>query len=263
MNLPKLITEVTELARMAGTFIREESTKIQTVDIEQKGLHDLVSYVDRGAEQMILKGLQDILPGSGYLAEETGRTDEREWCWIVDPLDGTTNFVHKIPLYSISIGLQRHKKLVGAVVYEVNLDECFYAWGHGEVFLNGKPIRVSECKTMNDSLIATGFPYYDFSRLKPYLALFEDLVKNTQGIRRLGSAAVDLAYVACGRFEAFYEYGLHPWDMAAGVFLVECAGGKVSGFAGEKEVVFGKDILASNGHLHDTLLEKTGKYFRD
>ncbi len=261
MNLPVLTQQLVNLTRAVGKFIRDESKRFKRSDIEAKGLHDLVSYVDRTAEKMLLEEMRKLVPGSCFIAEESGETENAEWRWIVDPLDGTTNFLHKIPLYSISIALQQNGKTVIGLVYEVNLDECFYAWAKGHAYLNGNPIHVSECASIQDSLIATGFPYYDFSRLKPYMAFFEDLVRNSHGIRRLGSAAVDLAYVACGRFEAFYEYGLHPWDVAGGVFIVECAGGKVTGFTGEEEVVFGKDILATNNLVHNEFLQKISQYF--
>lgn len=261
MNYSIITQQVVNLCRGVGKFIKDESLIIQSTDIELKGLHDLVSYVDRGAEELLIGELKKLVPEAGFIAEESGIVESAKYRWIIDPLDGTTNFVHKIPIFSISIALQEDSKTVIGVVYEINLDECFYAWKNCGAFLNGKPIHVSTTNLLSDSLIATGFPYYDFTRLKPYLALFEYLITNTHGIRRLGSAAVDLAYVACGRFEAFYEYGLHPWDVAAGAFIVERAGGQLSGFNEETEVVFGKDILASNALVHSKLLEIIKKYF--
>jgi len=263
MNYNTITQQVVNLCRGVGKFIQDESRKFKTSNIEEKGLHDLVSYVDRTTEQMLIGELKKLIPTAGFIAEESGIIIAEEYRWIIDPLDGTTNFVHKIPVYSISIALQKNGKTVVGVVYEVNRDECFYAWDHGAAFLNGQPIHVSPTNTLSDSLIATGFPYNDFSRLKSYLSFFEELITNTRGIRRLGSAAVDLAYVACGRFEAFYEYGLHPWDVAAGAFIVARAGGKLSGFNGEEDVVFGKDIVASNALVHDELLAKMKIYFTD
>jgi myo-inositol-1(or 4)-monophosphatase len=262
MNYSIITQQVVILCREVGKFIKEESGKIKHSDIEEKGLHDLVSYVDKTAEQMLIAELKKMIPEAGFIAEESGIVESATYRWIIDPLDGTTNFIHKIPLFSISIALQKDGITKLGVVYEINQDECFYAWKDGPAYLNDSTIHVSQTTTLSDSLIATGFPYYDFSQLKPYLAFFEDLITNTRGIRRLGSAAVDLVYVACGRFEAFYEYGLHPWDVAAGVFIVGRAGGQLSGFDGEGDVVFGKDILATNGLVHQEILFKIKSHFR-
>ncbi|MBU1008813.1 MAG: inositol monophosphatase [Bacteroidetes bacterium] len=256
-----LTTEVILLSRRVGGFIREQRQVFQFSYVEEKGLHDLVSYVDRQAEQMLIEGLQALLPESGFIAEESGTKPGNKYCWIVDPLDGTTNFVHGVPVFAISIALQYLDQTVVGLVYEINLDECFYAFQGGKAMLNGVEISVSKAASLDKSLLATGFPYYDFTRLKPYMGLFAELVETSRGMRRLGSAAVDLAYVACGRFEAFYEYGLHPWDVAAGAFIVTQAGGRLSDFNGGKEVVFGKEILATNGLVHDEFLVRTAKYF--
>lgn len=262
MNYSVIAQQVVHVCRKVGAFIKEESGRIKQTDIEEKGLHDLVSYVDRTAEQMLMEALKKMVPDAGFIAEESGTVESVKYRWIIDPLDGTTNFIHKIPLFSISIALQEDGKTVIGVVYEINQDECFYAWKDGNAFLNGNPIHVSSTNSLSDSLIATGFPYYDFSRLKPYLSFFEYLLKNTRGIRRLGSAAVDLAYVACGRFEAFYEYGLHPWDVAAGAFIVVQAGGQLSGFDGSDDVVFGKDILATNTLVHKEISGRINENFK-
>ncbi len=256
-----LTLQVADIAKEAANFIRQHAGKLAAGDIEHKGLHDMVSFVDRGAEMQIKQALSQLLPESGFIAEESGTTLASTFNWIIDPLDGTTNFVHGIPVYSVSIALQEDSEIVSGVVLEVNTGECFYAWKNGQAMLNGKPIRVSEAAALNDSLIATGFPYHDFSRMQPYLQLFDRLMRQSRGIRRLGSAAVDLAYVACGRFEVFYEYGLHPWDVAAGAFIVERAGGRLSGFDGSAEVIFGKDIIASNGLVHEEMLSLTKNLF--
>jgi myo-inositol-1(or 4)-monophosphatase len=261
MELERLTNSVVKLSQEVANFIHNQSKLFKTSDVEEKGAHDLVSYVDRTAEEMILKGLASIFPEAGFLAEESGKNLAEIYNWIVDPLDGTTNFVHGIPLYAISIALQQNQETIAGVVLEVNLNECFYAWKSGPAYLNGKQIQVSKTTRLTDSLIATGFPYADFSKMNAYLGLFNELMRTTRGLRRLGSAAVDLAYVACGRFDVFYEYGLKPWDMAAGAFIVEQAGGKLSGFDGSQGVVFGKDIIASNGLTHDEMLKITGKYF--
>ncbi|MDN5349950.1 MAG: monophosphatase [Bacteroidales bacterium] len=255
-----LTLSVADIAKKAGAFIREQSFKFNPEMAEQKGLHDLVSYVDRTSEEMILAALNKLLPEAGFIAEESGTKAAAEYNWIVDPLDGTTNFVHGVPIYSVSIALQQNDKIVSAVVYEVSRNECFYAWQGSQAFLNEKAIAVSPTITLANSLLATGFPYKDFSRMEGYLQLFDDLMRNSRGLRRLGSAAVDLAYVACGRFEAFYEYGLNPWDVAAGAFIVEQAGGQLADFSSGENWLFGGEICASNKHTHNELLIKIKKY---
>lgn len=247
--------KVVELARETGELIREESKRFTMDAVEQKGLHDYVSYVDKQAERMIVAGLNKILPDSGFIVEEgTVAPGNSEYKWIVDPLDGTTNFIHGLPPYSISIALMHQRKLVLGVVYEVTLDECFYSWLGGPVYLNGNEVTVSDAPQLSQCLIATGFPYTDFSRMRQFMVTLEYFMKNSHGLRRLGSAAVDLAYVACGRFDAFYEYGLNPWDVAAGAFLVQQAGGKTADFSGNGDYVFGKEIVASNAKVFDEFM---------
>ena len=261
MNLKELTQEVCWLCRKVGIFIQQQSTLLKAEQIEHKGLHDMVSYVDRMAEQLLMEKLAILLPESGFIAEESGESKAAVYNWIIDPIDGTTNFIHHIPIYSISIALQRNNDLVLGVVYEINSDSCFYSWEGGTVFLNGKPIVVSTQTDLSDSLLATGFPYRDFSLQKPYLALFADLMQHTRGIRRLGSAAVDLAFVACGRYEAYFEYALHPWDVAAGTFLVRQAGGVVTTLGGNDNPVYGRSILAANPKIHKKMREKIRLYF--
>lgn len=261
MNLKELTQEVCLLCREAGVFVQQQSTLIKAEQIEHKGLHDMVSYVDRMAEQLLMEKLTSLLPESGFIAEESGESKAAVYNWIIDPIDGTTNFIHHIPVYSISIALQRNNDLILGVVYEINSDSCFYSCEGSAVFLNGKPIAVSAQTDLENSLIATGFPYRDFSLLKPYLALFADLMQHTRGIRRLGSAAVDLAFVACGRYDAYFEYALHPWDVAAGTFLVRQAGGVVTTFSSDTNPVYGRSILAANPKIHEKMCEKISLYF--
>lgn len=181
--------------------------------------------------------------------------------WIIDPLDGTTNFIHSLPVYSISVALtDRDERLIG-VVYEINQKECFYAWKGGQACLNGSVIHASKTETLNDSLLATGFPYTDYGRMDHYLQLLGYLLQNSRGLRRFGSAAVDLAYVACGRFDGFYEYGLNPWDVAAGSLIVERAGGRVTDFSGKGNFIYGKEIIAANPLVCNALLHALRKYF--
>jgi myo-inositol-1(or 4)-monophosphatase len=211
---------------------------------------------------MLVNALSVLLPGSGFLVEENTSTVKGEkYNWIIDPLDGTTNFIHGVPIFSISIALTEYDEVVSGVVLEVNSGECFYASKGFGAYLNGEKIKVSNRNNMNETLLATGFPYYDYSLMASYMELFSYFIKNTRGLRRLGSAAVDLAWVACGRFDAFYEYGLNPWDIAAGAFIVEEAGGKSTDFKGNRTGLNGSRILSSNGILHAEFLEVIQKYF--
>ena len=254
MNTERLCIQVCDLAKKAGAFIRQERRTFSTVDVKYKGSNDLVSYVDKETESMLVNGLSRILPDSGFITEEnTSTVKGKSFTWIIDPLDGTTNFVHGIPCYCISIALMSGDEIVIGVIYEVNLDECFYAFKNGGAYLNGNKISVSTTDKLKESLIATGFPYSDYSRLKEYMTLFNHLLYNTHGVRRLGSAAVDLAYVACGRFEGFYEYGLNSWDVTAGAFIVMEAGGKVSDFSGGNKFIFGREIVACNSNVFEEL----------
>ncbi len=248
--LEELCHNVVELAREVGIFIKMEEQQVSTKDIEEKSLNSLVSYVDKQAEERLVEGLSLLLNEAGFIAEE-GTSDKvgNTYNWIIDPLDGTTNFLHRLPTYSVSIALKRKDKIVLGVVYEVNRDECFYAWEDSAAYLNGNIIRVSNTNTLSNSLLATGFPYYDYQRSDNYFDLLKSFARTTRGIRRIGSAAVDLVYTACGRFDGFFEYSLHAWDVAAGAFIVQQAGGHISDFSGQDNWLFGKEIIASNGKL--------------
>ena len=260
--MEQLTKKVIEIAKQAGEFIRQQRKTFTPDKIEFKGLNDLVSYVDKTAEEIIVAGLQHVLPEAGFITEEKtiSKLGER-YNWIIDPLDGTTNFIHGLPVYSVSIALQEYDELVIGVVYEINQDECFYAWKGSEAYLNGNVIQVSACKCIDESLLATGFPYYDFKKQPAYIALFTDLMKSCHGLRRLGSAAVDLAYTACGRFDAYYEYNLNPWDVAAGILIVRQAGGDVVNFKGGDEILNSRELLATNGKVTGEMLETIQKHF--
>lgn len=255
MNLEQLCTEAIRIIKETGQFIREENKKLQNKDIQTKGLHNYVTYVDKTAEQQLVTALSRLIPSCGFITEEdTISQRQAEYTWIIDPLDGTTNYIHRIPVYSVSVALQHNGQTVLGIVYEVSRDECFYARGDSPLFLNGYPSSVSNAESLDSSLLATGFPYYDYSRLQEYMAIFIKLLQQTKGIRRLGSAAVDLAYVACGRFDGFYEYSLHPWDVAAGAFLVKAGGGIVTDFKGGENYLFGSEIIAANKNIHQPIL---------
>lgn len=246
-NLPQLEESVINLCREVGSFILTESLNFDQSRIEQKSdFNNLVSYVDKTSEKKIVSALEKILPGAGFLAEEgTSRKGSNEYQWIIDPLDGTTNFTHGLPPFAISIGLTRNEKLVMGVIYEVTRQECFHAIENSPAFCNKKLITVSPAKTLDKCLLATGFPYYHFDKMDAYLNIIKTFLDKTHGIRRLGSAATDLAYVAAGRLEGFFEYDLNPWDVAAGSFIVQQAGGIVTDFKGGNSFLFGGEICAA------------------
>ena len=262
MELENIINSVIDISKQAGSFIREQRKTFSADKIELKGLNDLVSYVDKTAEEIIVKALAELLPEAGFITEEKtiNKTGER-YNWIIDPLDGTTNFIHGLPVFSVSIALQEYDEPVLGVVYEVNMDECFYAWKGSPAYMNGNIIKASDTPTIAQSLLATGFPYYDFTKQAAYISLFTELMKSCHGLRRLGSAAVDLAYTACGRFDAFYEYNLNPWDVAAGVLIVRQAGGQVVNFNGGEEVLQSRELLATNGKITEEMLDAIKNYF--
>ena len=256
ISLESLCHDVVELCREVGIFIKMEEAKVHQEDIETKSKNSLVSYVDKTAEERLVADLAQFLPEAGFIAEEgTSSKVGETYNWIIDPLDGTTNFLHGIPTYSVSVGLKKGDKIVLGVVYEVNRDECFYAWEGGSAYLNSDKIEVSKTQTLEDSLLATGFPYYDYKHLDNYFELLKELAKNTRGVRRIGSAAVDLVYMACGRFDAFFEYSLHAWDVAAGAFIVQQAGGVITDFKGEDDWLFGKEIVAVNPSLQKEFMD--------
>lgn len=262
MNFEDITLKVNELCSKNAEYIRQQLLLLKANDIEVKDEHNFVTYVDRTSEERLVAGLSKILPGTGFLAEEAKYGNEdAELKWIIDPLDGTTNFVHGVPFFSISIALADSKETYAGVVYEINRNECFYSWKGGKALLNGKEIRVSAAQSLQDSLLVTGFPYSRDHILDEYVELFKAFLQRTQDMRRLGSAAGDLACVAAGRFEGFYEYGLNPWDVAAGSFLVKQAGGRVTDFSGGDSYIFGKSLVSSNLKVHDEMLEVVRKFF--
>ncbi len=261
MDYKDICKQVADLAIETGKYIRSEIAGFDSSKIETKGKNDFVSYVDKTTEKKLVEKLSQIVPEAGFIAEEGTRSDRGEvYNWIVDPLDGTTNFIHGLYPVCISIALQENGKTVVGVVYEIGLGECYTASLGDGACMNGKPIYVSERKTLKESLVGTGFPYSDYSKLDSFMKSMADLMQNTHGMRRIGSAATDLIYVACGRFDCFYEYGLSPWDVAAGAFIVEEAGGKVSDFSGGDNYIFGREMLAANAHVFSEFVNKVKSY---
>lgn len=249
-----------EITRQTGLYIRSQRENVG-IEIESKGKNDFVTQFDKEAERRLVAGLEKILPESGFIAEESTSTKKgKRFNWIIDPIDGTTNFIHGLFPYAISVGLMEEDRMVAGVVYEAGLDECFYAWDGAPAMLNNKEIKVSQKPKVADSLIATGFPYTNFSLMEEFMLSLDYFMKNSHGMRRLGSAAADLAYLACGRFDAFYEYDLKPWDVAAGAFIVIQAGGKVADFLGGRNYIFGRQIMASNALIFDEFSSNVQRY---
>lgn len=263
VNPEVLLEAVIQAAKQAGAFIREQRLAFDQKNVVQKGLNDLVSYVDLESEKMLVKELSKLLPGSGFITEENTASGLAEYNWIIDPLDGTTNFVHGIPCFAVSIALEQRSSIVLGVVYEVNRDECFSAMAGGGARLNGKSIHVSDRRSLSESLIATGFPIFNFSRQEAYLEVLKQLMQQTRGIRRIGSAASDLCYLACGRVDAFFEYNLNAWDVAAGALIVQEAGGLVSDFSRGENWLFGKEICAANPGLFDSFYNLVSRHLRN
>ncbi len=263
MNYELLCNKVIAIARLTGNFIRKESLNFDNAKIEYKGLNDLVSYVDKTAERQLVKNLKKVLPEAGFITEEdeTENTYNQPFTWIIDPLDGTTNFIHGIPTFSISIALYEGLEPVLGVVYEINRGEMFYSYKGAPAYLNNKEIRVSQSSNLSQCLLATGFPYYQFDKQPQYIQLFTEMMQKCHGLRRIGSAAVDLAYVACGRFDAYFEYNLNSYDMAAGAFLVKQAGGQLHNFSGGDEYLNTREIVASNGLVTQEILDTIKKHF--
>ncbi len=223
-----------------------------------------MSYADKEAEKLLVQGLRQILPEAGFITEEQTTTDRSDTLnWTTTLFDGTTNFIHGLPILCISVGFAHKEYVLAGVIQELNLNECFYAWKDGGAYCNGQPIKVSKTIRLEESLIATGFPYADSGKMDIYLAILRELLLRSHGLRRLGSAAIDLAYVACGRFEAFYEYNLNSWDMSAGVLLVQEAGGMVTDFKGGNTYLFGGQIIASAAEpIQQGILEVINRHWQ-
>ncbi|MFW6268274.1 MAG: inositol monophosphatase family protein [Marinilabiliaceae bacterium] len=248
-DIKTVCEETVKIARETGQFVKQ-SRQENRPDVETKGRNDFVTEIDKTSEEKLVKALGELVPEAGFIAEEnTSNKEGNTYNWIIDPIDGTTNFIHGLYPYAISIALQENQEMVLGVVYEIGMDECFYAWKGGPALLNGTEIKVSETSAVADSLIATGFPYTNYSRINNFMETLDYFMKNSHGLRRLGSAAADLAYVACGRFDAFYEYSLKPWDVAAGAFIIQQAGGKVSDFKGGNNYLHGGEIVTANGTM--------------
>lgn len=260
MDYKGICLEVCEIAREAGHYIAIERKQFSTERIEYKGAQNLVSYVDKTAEKMIVERLKRLLPESGFITEEETETAvSQHFTWIIDPLDGTTNFVHGLPPYCVSIGLMEGSEMVVGVVYEVTLDELFYAWKGSEAWLNGQKIHCSACEKLDNALVAVGFSYASNETMERHLAQIAFFQRSSNGVRRIGSSTADLVYVAAGRFDVFFQTRLSPWDVAAGALIAERAGAVVTDYEGGGDYVFGTGIVAVAPGLRDEFMETLGK----
>ena len=242
-------------ARRAGTIINRASDNLDKLTVRHKSLNDLVSEVDRAAEDAIIDTLKSVYPDHSILAEESGASGESEYQWIIDPLDGTTNFLHGFPVYAVSIALAHKGQLQHAVVFDPTRNDLYTASRGGGAYLNDKRLRVSKRDKLIDTLIGTGFPFRMGADIDAYTAMFRELTLKTAGIRRPGAAALDLASVAAGRLDGFWEIGLSPWDMAAGILLITEAGGLVGDLDGEQNHMESGRIVAGNPRIFAQLLQ--------
>ena len=243
-------------ARAASKPIIHNVERLDQLTIEKKGRADYVSEVDKQAEEIIIQTIHDAYPDHGILAEESGvcgDKDKSEHEWIIDPLDGTTNYLHGYPVYSVSIALRVKGELSVAVVYDPSRDELFSAGKGRGAHLNDRRIRISNTGRLSDAMLATGFPYNDMQYLEPWMSSFRALVPHVAGVRRAGSAALDLAQVACGRFDGFWEFGLKPWDIAAGILLIQEAGGFCSDMRGDQKMLETGHVIAGNPRLFNKI----------
>ena len=251
-----MLTTAVKAARKAGGIINRASFDLDKLTVRSKRKNDFVSEVDHAAEEAIIGVLREAYPAHGFLAEESGEKNaDAEYVWVIDPLDGTTNFLHGFPQYCVSIALLHKSKPQQAVVYDPNRNELFTATRGSGAFLNDRRIRVTRTDRLDSALVGTGFPFRELeNNLHRYVTMMKTMMRGTAGIRRAGAAALDLAWVAAGRMDAFWEIGLSPWDMAAGALLVREAGGLVSDFDGEDKYLDKGEIVAANAKVFSAML---------
>ncbi|MGB4060331.1 MAG: inositol monophosphatase family protein [Burkholderiaceae bacterium] len=263
-NLHPMLNVAIKAARTAGTIINRAALDVESVRVSAKQTNDFVTEVDQAAEQAIIDTLLGAYPDHGILAEESGEHAGKhggaDHVWIIDPLDGTTNFIHGFPVYCVSIALAVKGKLEQAVIYDPTRNDLFCATKGRGAYLNDRRIRVAKRIHLRDTLLSTGFPFRPGDAMKPYLSMLGDIMPRCAGVRRPGSAALDLAYVAAGFSDGFFETGLHPWDMAAGALLVTEAGGLVGNFTGESDFLHRRECLAANPKIYGQLVGVIGKY---
>jgi len=263
-SMHPMLAIAVKAARRAGGIITRASSDVGALKVQSKSFNDFVTEVDHAAERTIIETLQDVYPDHGFIGEESGKSNvDAENVWIIDPLDGTTNFLHGFPQYAVSIALQQQGVLTQAVIYDPNRNDLFTATRGRGAFLNDKRIRVSSRTKLQESIIGTGLPFRDFQHLDTYLAMFKDMIKKTAGLRRPGSAALDLAYVAAGWYDGFWEIGLSKWDIAAGGLLIQEAGGIVGDFEGNESWIDTGNIVAGNPKIFAQLLQTLAPHLTD
>lgn len=246
-----------EAAKLAGNIINDNIGKIQQNDITQKSISDYVTEIDIYSEKKIIEHIKKFFPNHQIMAEESSNDYKKaDNLWIIDPLDGTTNFIHGFPFVAVSIALMYRGELSIGVVYDPIRDELFYAEKGGGAFLNGKRIKVSSLQDPSKSLIATGFPFRNKQYVEGYIKIFRELLYSVSDLRRPGAAALDLAYVACGKVDGFFEFSLSPWDISAGIVLIKEAGGIISDFEGGKDYFITGNIVAGNALIQNFLVDK-------
>lgn len=269
MNLEQITEEVVKVAREAGEYIRAQRRDFDSDKVEAKGTHDYVSYVDKETEKLIVARLKEILPQAKFVTEEgtaidisnevksgVGSPNAKELTWVIDPLDGTSNFVHNMAPYCVAIGLKEEDRVLVGVVYEIVGDEMFYSYEGGKSYMNGQEIHVGKAECVNDAFVCIGYPY-NVCDWKPKMKqLVEELYGNCISIRNLGSAQTEICYVACGRFDAYIESYIKPWDVTAGSIIVKNAGGCITDYSGGNKWLTGEETLATNGIIHNELLTR-------
>ena len=261
---PMLNTAI-KAARAAGSIINRAALDLEVLKIGTKGPNDYVSEVDRAAENAIIEILLEAYPGHAILAEESGRehgAKHSEYTWIIDPLDGTTNFLHGFPVYAVSIGLAFRGKVEQGVVYDPTRNDLFFASKGRGAFLNDRRLRVSKRTRITDALIGTGFPFRKGDNFKRYVKMFEEVMQHCAGLRRPGAAALDLCYVAAGYYDGFFETGLNPWDVAAGSLIITEAGGLIGNFTGEADYLYQREVVAGNPKVYGQLVQILTPYTR-
>jgi myo-inositol-1(or 4)-monophosphatase len=262
-NLHPMLNVAIKAARAAGAIINRAALDVESVRVSQKQVNDFVTEVDHASEQAIIETLLTAYPGHGILAEESGQqhgAKDSEYVWIIDPLDGTTNFIHGFPVYCVSIALAVKGKMDQAVIYDPSRNDLFTATKGRGAYMNDRRLRVSKRTQLKECLVSTGFPFRPGDNFNNYLAMMSDVMQRTAGLRRPGAAALDLAYVAAGFTDGFFETGLSPWDTAAGSLLVTEAGGLVGNFTGEADFLDHKECLAGNPRVYGQLVAILGKY---
>ncbi len=263
--LHPMLNIAVKAARAAGSIINRAALDLEVLRVGTKGPNDYVSEVDQAAETAIIDVLLDAYPGHGILAEESGRergAKDSEFTWIIDPLDGTTNFLHGFPVYCVSIALAHRGVVQQAVVYDPTRNDLFFASRGRGAFLNDRRLRVSKRTRISDSLIGTGFPFRKGDNFKRYVKMFEEVMQSCAGLRRPGAAALDLCYVAAGYYDGFFETGLNPWDIAAGSLIITEAGGLIGNFTGESDFLYQREVVAGNPKVYGQLVQILAPYTR-